>query len=587
MTGFFEVIHREGRARLGRLRLAEEIQTPALFPRHLTLETGQQTTTKEKLQGKIVVLPHLSPPLQTPPEKLRRLQSLAEKSENYYWLTQHERDWAVARVLHPLNWEIGGSEDILILGCSGDLTRNPRLFLETIIKIKNQAQPDTALYTPALALPSNLATLVYLGVDLVDSILPVILAYQDIYLTNWGEVPFKELKELPCNCNACKTLKGGLEKSVLADHNLLQMDLELRTVRWHIRQGSLRNYVESRCRTHPWLTTLLRLAPPDYLEKGTPIWTRTPLLAVTPEALHNPAVKRFASRIQERYRKPGVEVLLLLPCSAVKPYSRSPSHQRFIAALGRHRRYVHEVILTSPLGVVPRELEAVYPAGSYDASVTGEWSAEEREWTRECLRKYLEKNHYKHILAHLEGAYLEICQEVEEELGLEFTYTSTGRLTSRESLENLARTLKNLIKKEGYPRADSLARLRAVADYQFTPPAGETLTEGDVKLASYRLLENGEPIAFLHPRSGLLRLGLRGAEKLAGHPHYKVKIEDFTPRGSILAPGVLDADPQIRPGDEVIIQGPAFLGVGEARMSGWEMTRSTRGIAVEIRHKKN
>jgi archaeosine synthase len=54
----------------------------------------------------------------------------------------------------------------------------------------------------------------------------------------------------------------------------------------------------------------------------------------------------------------------------------------------------------------------------------------------------------------------------------------------------------------------------------------------------------------------------------------------------LLAPGVVDADEQIRPGDEVIIVGEKAFGVGRARMSGWEMRESQRGVAVEIRHIK-
>jgi archaeosine synthase len=49
---------------------------------------------------------------------------------------------------------------------------------------------------------------------------------------------------------------------------------------------------------------------------------------------------------------------------------------------------------------------------------------------------------------------------------------------------------------------------------------------------------------------------------------------------------VVEADDQIRPGDEVIIEGEKAFGVGRAKMSGWEMKRSRRGVAVEIRHIK-
>ena len=84
--------------------------------------------------------------------------------------------------------------------------------------------------------------------------------------------------------------------------------------------------------------------------------------------------------------------------------------------------------------------------------------------------------------------------------------------------------------------------------------------------------------------NGTIALSLAGAKRLEPLGHYVVNIGDFLPKGSLLAPGVVDADEQIRPGDEVIVAGKEAFGVGRARMSGWEMKASRRGVAVEIRH---
>ncbi|NJE10933.1 RsmB/NOP family class I SAM-dependent RNA methyltransferase [Thermococcus sp. MAR1] len=56
-------------------------------------------------------------------------------------------------------------------------------------------------------------------------------------------------------------------------------------------------------------------------------------------------------------------------------------------------------------------------------------------------------------------------------------------------------------------------------------------------------------------------------------------------QGAMLyAPGVLQADKRIKPGDEVQIRDPRGLlvGIGIARMSAKEMVVSTRGVAVEV-----
>jgi archaeosine synthase len=52
----------------------------------------------------------------------------------------------------------------------------------------------------------------------------------------------------------------------------------------------------------------------------------------------------------------------------------------------------------------------------------------------------------------------------------------------------------------------------------------------------------------------------------------------------VLAPGVVDADDDIRVGDEVVVEGPQAYAVGRARMFGREMVESTRGEAVQVRH---
>ena len=74
------------------------------------------------------------------------------------------------------------------------------------------------------------------------------------------------------------------------------------------------------------------------------------------------------------------------------------------------------------------------------------------------------------------------------------------------------------------------------------------------------------------------------AKALLSLNSYQVKIDDFELKGSVLAPGVVDSDPQIRENDEVIVLGKKAFGVGRAKMSGWEMVESGRGVAVDVRH---
>ena len=376
----------------------------------------------------------------------------------------------------------------------------------------------------------------------------------------------------------------------MAQHNSLKLGEELRNIREQIRSGSLREYVERQCRARPWLTAVLRLidAQYDFLEKRTPILRSNTLYANTSESLNRVEIRRFAQRVLERYTAPDLDTLVLLPCSAKKPYSISLSHQKFINALGKYRKFVHEVIITSPMGVVPRELELMYPAAHYDTPVTGHWDLEERAWVGGCLRQYLQKNKYRNIIAHVHGAYREICESVADELDLEFIYTADTGVTSHESLKNLELAVSGLENtKKRTAEQGKLDMMRATADYQFGKGASDLLVPHDAIIRApfpkFQLFA-GKQLATLIPQYGALALTVDGGMRLRDHPYYRVTIGDFIPHSSILAPGILDADPQIRPNDEVIVIGERFLGTGRANMSGWEMKGCGKGMAVELRH---
>jgi len=97
---------------------------------------------------------------------------------------------------------------------------------------------------------------------------------------------------------------------------------------------------------------------------------------------------------------------------------------------------------------------------------------------------------------------------------------------------------------------------------------------------------DGEQLAQLVRQYGVLALTLSGARRWIDSdvPTKRVAIDPFVPHGSVLAPGVVDADESIRVGDEVVIEGERAFAVGRAGMHGREMTESTRGVACSVRH---
>lgn len=612
MTSYFEVEQRDGAARIGKIILSSPIRTPYIIDTvslneptgpfadagsmwSLSAEEAMDNIRKiRELSGDdvILILPHqdLTPDV---PDDVA--ETIAKNIEM-------ECTGPVGRIYRQ--GQDVKKADLYVMEGAGSFEGNARKFTERIIEMRQRIAPDTALYIPNLCTPANAAILIYLGIDVVDNTRAIVAGYSDIYLTTSGSYFVDSMAELPCRCDACapitleelKKMPKAERDGILTRHNCNMLEAEVAMARERIRSGNLREYVEGQCRAEPWLTALLRLSDSqyDYMEEHAPLARSNQLLATTSESMTRPEIVRFARRIQERYTPPETDILLLLPCSAKKPYSISNSHSRFIKALGKNRRYVHEVIITSPLGIVPRELELTYPAAHYDTVVTGYWDAEEIKWVASCLSSYLSKNKYSHIIAHVEEAYREICEIVSKELGIEIIYTSSGNVISHESLDNLKTTVSDIVAcgefRQNKPRSDLM---RAIADYQFGSGAGELLVPDNSKIKApfpkHQVFIDKKQISTLIPQYGTIALTIEGTRLLAGAEDfegYTVTIDDFLPRGSLLAPGVITADENIRPGDEVLVTGSKAIGVGRAMMSGREMVASTRGVAVDLRHIK-
>ena len=147
---------------------------------------------------------------------------------------------------------------------------------------------------------------------------------------------------------------------------------------------------------------------------------------------------------------------------------------------------------------------------------------------------------------------------------------------------------------------DDLTRIRAVADYQFGAGAGEALfPEGLMVVKSRKtgkvksIFLNGGLLATLKPSDGFFAMNIEGACRLAKAlpiPRYRVIVMDdvleFIKRGmNLFAKHVFSADPEIRPGEEVLITDSKdrVIAVGRAMLNGIEMKRFKIGLAVKVR----
>ncbi len=608
----FEVIKRWGLARIGKWSLEDqnaEVTTPnTLFIKTDRIEAPEKAealisnhrfkTNKPLIIGKgsvfcpkrvedenLINQDYVIPPFLIYPISLPHLDEIAIQFNKSKF---ESKSLVVAVVGKQIAEPVKGvNPELYVLANSLQLMRKPRTFIDTIVELRKNIGYQKLIYTPGLGSPNNLALLSYCGIDVFDSIPLIMNARQGYFLNAHGNVLKDEMKESACYCPAC--LLGNDSYKNILNHNYFSALAEIRTVRNAIQQGSLRDLVESRIRSEPWMVSVLRHLDKlyyDFQEKHYPIVGKT-LIASSKESLSRPDVERFRRRIKERYRKPkSAKVLLLLPCSAKKPYSLSASHKRFRKAVeaSGNKGLIHEVIVTSPLGIVPRELELFYPAQNYDIPVTRDWDRDEIAMVQGSIVAYLEINKYENVIVHLPEDY----SFVEESLN-NFMNTCKGPPTSNESLKSLENVLKDAVSgKDKIPRRTrQVEEFNNVARFQFGDP-GSDLLEGCTIKGRYpnlRIMKGSSQIGMLVGQRGMISLTLEGAKILAKHHAYWVEMDDFELKGNLFAVGVNDADPNIRIGDDVVIVRKGdVVGVGVAQMDPDEMIESNRGEAVRVRH---
>ena len=579
MTEYFEVHERDGAARLGELRLADPLVTPAVADDVLEdagSEWARERDPPEGNESALTILPHRAVPPGTP-----------EEVREAFATEYPDVEFPSAAVVTPETAADHGT-DAYVLSTAQAIAGHARAFVEAVVTTREAVPADTALYLPGVATPANVATLAYAGVDLVDTDRAVIKGTQGKYLTTDGEQFLADLEELPCACPACQRSREAFDREDCVEHNCHALRAALATVRGRIRAGRLRDYIEGQARHEGWVTAAFRRLDDGYtyLEQHTPLVRQAEITAASDDTLRRVEIQRYAERVTSRYHNRFDNPLVLVPCSARKPYSDSQSHEQFHDAI-QYR--AHLVSMTSPIGVVPQELELTYPAQHYDTVVTGRWSATERDFVADVLAAYLRRNEYPRIVAHVpDEGYRDICERVATDLGIEMEFTVEGHPTATGSLANLASTLSRELKYSRRERQQNT--VRAIADYQFGEGAGDDLladisTESHYPKLRVRNSED-EQLAMLVPEYGVLALTLPGARRWveSSVPTERVDIDGFVPHGSVLAPGVVDASETIRPGDEVVIEGPEAFGVGRATMSGPEMVESTRGVASSVRH---
>ncbi len=248
--------------------------------------------------------------------------------------------------------------DVYPLGAVVPLMESYRYseLVDVIIASKKGLSPAAPVHLFGAGHPMMLALAVALGCDLFDSASYALYAKEGRYMTVRGTYHVDNLQYLPCSCPVCSSqdaeelIKSENREELLARHNLYVTFAEMREVKQAIKEGSLWELVEQRCRVHPQLLNGLRraLSYSEWMEQFQPA-SRSTFFYSGPESSWRPEVIRYRKRLKN----------LMLKGKVLIREKRLENEDEFDRVLE----------FKPPFGAYPLELKETYP---FNAEVTDE-----------------------------------------------------------------------------------------------------------------------------------------------------------------------------------------------------------------------
>jgi 7-cyano-7-deazaguanine tRNA-ribosyltransferase len=285
------------------------------------------------------------------------------------------------------------------------------VLVDMIATAKMNLPPERPLHLFGAGHPIMFALAVALGCDLFDSAAYALFARQDRYLTDSGTKRLSELEYLPCSCPVCsktdpKTIKELPKEErhrQLAEHNLHVSFSEIRRVKQAVAEGRLWEHMEMRSYGHPSLLQALKKVKTysNYIEKHSPVHKKGGVFLFNSTGLARPEVVRYQQGLSNRYAPPSkTEVLLLLPPTTKKPFHTSKEHQTFFEKIQEKipekTDLIHVCTYMAPFGVVPSELDDVYPISQN--IMTFPYDIETITYVAQQTQNYIAATDYKQVI---------------------------------------------------------------------------------------------------------------------------------------------------------------------------------------------
>jgi 7-cyano-7-deazaguanine tRNA-ribosyltransferase len=177
--------------------------------------------------------------------------------------------------------------------------------VEVVTAAKRGLGPGAPVHLFGAGHPMVFALASAMGCDLFDSAAYAIYARQNRYLTPRGTWKLIDLHYLPCSCQVCQScspqelMNSPARTELLARHNLYVSFQEIRLIKQCIREGSLWDLLEARCRSHPRMLDALKMLghKDEWLERLDTV-SKSTFFYLGPESSSRPEVARHSSRLQ-------------------------------------------------------------------------------------------------------------------------------------------------------------------------------------------------------------------------------------------------------------------------------------------------
>ncbi len=285
------------------------------------------------------------------------------------------------------------------------------MLVDMILTARMNTPPQRPLHLFGAGHPFMFALAVALGCDMFDSAAYAIYARQNRYLTEYGTSRLGKLQYFPCSCPICTknspkdvmNMPQKEKQEALAKHNLYASFAELKRIKQAIIEGRLWEYLETRAHAHPALFRAVKWLKKyeNYIERYSPVTKKYGLFFFSNLGLTRPEVVRHSKMLAERYSPPkGAKVLLLLPQLSKKPFHKA-KEVKFLVKNIRQRlleksTLFHVCVYAAPFGVIPLELDEVYPLSQYEIATP--LDLETIDYVAGQVKNYVAASSYRKIV---------------------------------------------------------------------------------------------------------------------------------------------------------------------------------------------